>query len=132
MEELSKCRGCMGCLVAVIVLGITGAIGVYLTGSQEPPPVLMLGGVITAIALGVGIWKDTRWARIPSGVLLSLSGAALAVFILVDFATYLTGGESALSGPGGGSFGEAVFILFMTGIGLLGLGLYLLGRLRPA
>jgi hypothetical protein len=130
MEELSKHRGCAGLVVAFVVLAITGGIGAFLQQDGEPPAALMLGGFLAAIALGVGIWKDARWARIPTGAILSLVGASLAIFILVDFAKYLTGGQSAMSGSGGGAYGQAVFIVFMTGIALLGSGLYLLGVLK--
>jgi hypothetical protein len=131
MQELEKHRGFVGCGVTAIVIGITGALGVYLGGGGEPPPALIFGGLVVAIALGIGTWKNTRWARIPTGVLLTLVGAALSIFIIVDFATYLTGGQSLMTGPGSESFGQAVFILFMTGLALLGIGLYMLRVLKP-
>jgi hypothetical protein len=127
MEELKKYRGCLGVVLAcIVILGAVG-LGMFISGNEEPPPALAIGGLVVGIALGIGIWKDARWAKIPSGIILSIAGAGLAIFILVDFVLYLTGGHSVMAGQGGGAFGQAVFILFMTGVALLGAGLALLG-----
>jgi hypothetical protein len=59
-------------------------------------------------------------------------GVSVVVFILFDFVKYLTSGQSTMAGSGGGSYGQSVFILFMTGLALLGSGLYMLRVMKAS
>lgn len=133
MEELKQYRGCSLVLLGLVIMGLFGAAGEFLVkpnlGEQYIGPV-MIAGLALAFVIPFSLSRGARWAKIFTGILLLILGVALAGFILYDFATSFIKGQSLLSGSGGGTYGQVVFIIFMVGVALIGMGVFFLRGMK--
>lgn len=130
-KEFKQFRGCFVVLGVILVLAVGGGIGMLaepLLGNLSG--LASLGGMLIAILVWIGLAKGARWAKITAGVLLSIIGVGVALFILFDFATSLIKGHGLFSGSAGSAYGQTVFIILFVGIAMLGGGLYLIGWLK--
>lgn len=130
-KDLSEYRGCFIFLGVIIVLAIGGGIGALtqpLIGDYSM--LAALGGIAIAVLIWIGLAKRARWAKLIAGILLIIIGFGISLFILFDFGSYLFKGTSLLSGSGGGSYGQSVFIFLMIGLSILGGGLVLVGIIK--
>jgi hypothetical protein len=127
MQELKHRPGCFGTLAGGLVFSMTGGLGYLLEPYiGDAVNLIMIAGLIATVAVGIGVARKARWAVVLSGIFLVITGAAMAVFILIDFGTSLLTGKSRLSGAGGESYGQAVAIILATGLTLVLLGTYLI------
>lgn len=133
MEELKQYRGCSLVLLGLVIMGLFGAAGELLVkpnlGEQYIGPVI-IAGLVLAFLVPISLSRGARWAKIFTGILLFILGVALTGFILFDFGTSLIKGQSLLSGSGGTSYGQAVFIIFMVGVALIGTGVFFLRGMK--
>lgn len=133
MEELKQYRGCSLVLLGLVIMGLFGAGGEFLVkpnlGEQYLGPVAFTG-LVLAFLVPISLSRGARWAKIFTGILLLILGVALAGFILYDFATSFIKGQSLLSGSGGGTYGQVVFIIFAVGVALIGMGVFFLRGMK--
>jgi hypothetical protein len=130
-KEFAEFRGCFVFIGIVLVIAIGGGIGALtqpLIGDLSV--VAALGGIAIAVLIWIGLAKGARWAKMIAGILLIIIGLGVSLFILFDFGSYLITGHKMLSGPGGDSYGQSVFLFLMIGVGLLGGGLVLVGLIK--
>jgi TRAP-type mannitol/chloroaromatic compound transport system permease small subunit len=126
MQELKHRPGCFGILAGIITLCLFGGLGyVFETYLGIFSGWISMAGLVVAIAVGIGVARKTRWAVILSGLFLLIAGAALAIFIMVDFVSSLQHGESRMPGAGG-TYGQSVAIILATGVALAMAGVYLI------
>jgi hypothetical protein len=132
-RDLKEYRGCFVFLGILLLLGIFGGV-VQLTLSTLGDFAFLAG--IVAVLIGIMVWiglaRGARWAKAIAGILMSIIGLALTIFILYDFVTSLIKGQSILkiSAVSAGAYGQSAFIMFAVGVALLGGGGMLLGSLN--
>jgi hypothetical protein len=132
-NEFSQYRGCLIFLGVLLLLGLFGGV-VQLTLSTLGDFAFLAGllAVLLGIVAWIGLAKGARWARGFAGILMSIVGLALSIFILFDFGTSLVKGHSLLHTPAvsAHSYGQSVFIILAIGVAILTGGVYLVGSLK--
>lgn len=129
-KELKPMRGCFIFIGVILLIGAFGGIFSALEprlGGWAVLPALTV--VASLILFWVSLAKGARWAKMIAGILLVLIGVGITVFIIYDFITSLIKGESLLrtDAISPGNYGTSAFIIFMFGLGAVGIGLLLLG-----
>lgn len=126
MQELKHRPGCFGTLAGFITFSLMGGLG-YMLDSYlgRYAGLFSLVGLLAAIAVGIGVARKARWAVTLSGLFLLVAGAALTIFIMVDFGSSLLHGESRMPGAGE-AYGQAVAILLAAGMAMAVIGVYLI------
>lgn len=98
---------------------------------EDKAALLGLGVIVFIILIGIGVAKGARLAKVIAGILLVVIGLGATGFILFDFLTSLLKGGSIMNrGLTAENYGTQTFILAMSGFGIFGLGLFLLGVLK--
>lgn len=132
-KEFKQFRGCFIFLGVILVLAIGGVIIALLEPKiGDYAPLAGLGGMLLAILVWIGLAKNARWAKVIAGILLSIIGLGLSVFILFDFITSFIKGESLLRNDAisASNYGQSAFIILAVGITLIAGGLYLIGWIK--
>ena len=133
-EEMKQFRGCFIVLGVILLIALFGGVTqLTLPYLGDLAPVAGVGAMLIGILVWIGLARNARWAKVIAGVLLSILGLGVSVFIVYDFVTSLIKGESLLKTDAVSAFGygQSVFIILAVGVAMLGGGLYLIGLWKP-
>jgi hypothetical protein len=140
MTLTKKQRRWAGFWTGVGTLALLGLVGAFLRGDlgviesgrfRTWGDVITGAGIVLGVIIGVSVARDARWlravwtrgARNIVGVVTMVLGAGVLVLLVVDTVLAFTQGQSPMSrGLTGGNRGMVMFIVFTTGLALIGAG----------